>query len=88
MFLLSQGVPLQSTIALSTKEAKYMVATETVKEAIWLRALVGDLGLQQDETLVFCDSQSAMYLTKNQIYHERTKHIDVKYYFLREVVTR
>jgi hypothetical protein len=59
-----------------------MVATEAVKEAIWLRGLVSDLGFQQDETVVFCYSQSAIHLTKNQMYHERTIHIDVKYHFL------
>jgi hypothetical protein len=37
---------------------------------------------------VFCDSQSAIHLTKNQMYHERTKHINVRYHFLREVVTQ
>jgi hypothetical protein len=59
-----------------------------VLHAIWLRGLVGDLGLQRDETVVFCDSQSTINLTKNQMYHERTKHIDVKYHFFREIVTQ
>jgi len=48
-----------------------------VKEAIWLRGLGSDLGLIQDVTVVFCDSQSAIHLTKNQMYHEQTKHLDV-----------
>ena len=45
-----------------------MAATEAVKEAIWLRGLVNDLGLQ-DETIVFCDRQTAIHLTKNPMYH-------------------
>jgi hypothetical protein len=61
---------------------------KAVKEAIWLRGLVSDLRLQQDETVVFCDNHSAIHLTKNQMYHERTKHIDVRYHFLWEVVTQ
>jgi hypothetical protein len=65
-----------------------MSAAEAVKEAIWLRGLVNDLGLQQDETVVFCDSQSSIHLTKNQMYHERTKHIDAIYHFIRKVVTQ
>jgi len=85
---ISWNATLQSTVALSTTEVEYMAAAEAVKEAIWLRGLVSDLGLQQDETVVFCDSQSAIHLTKNQMYHERTKHIDVRYHFLREVVTQ
>ena len=47
---------LQSTVALSTTKVEYMAATEAVKEAIWLKGLVGDLGLQQDDFVVFCDN--------------------------------
>ena len=57
-----------------------------MREAIWLRGLVGDLGLKQETTSVFCDNQSAIHLTKNQMYHERTKHIDVRYHFIRDVI--
>ena len=84
---ISWKATLQSTVALSTTEAEYMAAAEAVKEAIWLKGLVNDLGLKQDRISVFCDSQSAIHLTKNQMYHERTKHIDVRYHFLREIVT-
>jgi hypothetical protein len=77
---ISWKATLQSIVLLSTTEAEYMAATEAVKEAIWLRGLVSDLGLKQDETVVFCDSQSSIHLTKNQMYHERTKHIDVRYH--------
>jgi hypothetical protein len=87
-FAISWKVTLQSIVTLPTMEAEYMAAVETVKEAIWLRGLVSDLDLQQDETVVFCDSQSAIHLTKNQMYHEMTNHIDVRYHFLRMVVTQ
>lgn len=64
-----------------------MAAAEAVKEAIWLRNLVQELGLQQeDNSVVFCDNQSAIHLVKNQAYHERTKHIDVRYHFIRDAV--
>jgi transposase InsO family protein len=75
-------------VALSTTEAEYMAITEAVKEAIWLRGLVGDLGLTQESTSVYCDSQSAIHLTKNQMYHERTKHIDVRHHFVRDIVSQ
>ena len=78
---------LHSTVALSTAEAEYMIATKAVKKAIWLKGLVGDLGLQQGDTLVFCDSQSTIHLTKNQMYHKRPKHIDVRYHFISENVS-
>ena len=77
---------LQSTIALSTTEAEYMAATEAVKEAIWLKGLLGDLGVIQENIAVFCDNQSAIFLAKNQTYHARTKHIDVKYHYVREII--
>ena len=78
---------LQSTIILSTTEAEYMTITEAIKEAIWLRGLVSDFGLHQEGTVIFCDSQRVIHLTKNQIYHERTKYIDVRYHFVRAVTT-
>ncbi|OAE31581.1 hypothetical protein AXG93_3415s1410 [Marchantia polymorpha subsp. ruderalis] len=73
---------LQPTVTLSTTEAEYMALTEAAKELIWLKGLVNDLGLHQDQALVYCDSLSAICLTKDQFHHEKTKHIDVKYHFL------
>ncbi|KAH9669399.1 Integrase catalytic domain-containing protein [Citrus sinensis] len=73
---------LQSTVALSTTEAEYM----TITEAIWLQGLLENLGLAQEHINVYCDSQSAIHLTKNQVYHARTKHIDVRFHFVGEIV--
>ncbi|KAL5865755.1 hypothetical protein ACOSQ3_003269 [Xanthoceras sorbifolium] len=77
---------LQSTVALSTTEAEYMAVTEAVKEAIWLQGLLEDLGIGQKHFKVYCDNQSAIHLAKNQVYHARTKHIDVRYHFVREII--
>jgi hypothetical protein len=51
-----------------------------------MKGLLGELGLKQDGTVVYCDSQSAIHLTKNLMYHERTKHIDVRYHFIRDII--
>jgi len=83
---ISWKATLQSIAALSTAEAEYISATEGVKEAIWLRGLVNELGLTQGVVTVFCDSQSAIHLTKNNRYHDKTKHIDVKRHFIRDIV--
>ena len=48
--------------------------------------MVNELGLTQDTLVVFCDSQSAIHLTKNNRYHDKTKHIDVRYHFIREII--
>jgi hypothetical protein len=77
---------LQSTVALSTTEAEYMTVTEAFKDAIWLHELIEDLRIVQKHVDVHCDSQSAICLIKNQVYHSRTKHIDVQFHFVREIM--
>ena len=77
---------MQKCIALSTIEAEYIAATEACKEAIWLSRLVADLGYTGDIPLLHCDSQSAIQLAKNPVFHAKTKHVDVKYHFIREVI--
>ena len=74
---------LQSSVTLSTTEAEYMALTSAAKESIWLKGLVGELGIAQDFATVYCDSLSAICLAKDQVHHDRTKHIDVRYHFLR-----
>ncbi|OIV89834.1 hypothetical protein TanjilG_28396 [Lupinus angustifolius] len=65
---------VQSVIAMSTIEAGYMAAGEASKEAMWLMGLVNELGIEQGGVPLHCDSQSAIFLAKNQVYHARTKH--------------
>ncbi|KAH9656702.1 hypothetical protein KPL70_022787 [Citrus sinensis] len=79
---------LKSVVAFSTTEAEYTVAAEAIKEAIWLRGMVVELGYEQKQLLVHCDNHSAICLNKNQVYHEKTKHIDVKLHFLRLEVSK
>ncbi|KAH9651061.1 hypothetical protein KPL70_026606 [Citrus sinensis] len=84
--LISWKSSLQSVVALSSTEAEFIATTEAVKEAMWLRGLLNELWLSQKTVQVFCDNQSAIHLVKNQMYHERTKHIDVKLQFIRDEV--
>ncbi|KAG7554626.1 GAG-pre-integrase domain [Arabidopsis suecica] len=77
---------LQKVVAISTTEAEYMSLTEAVKEAIWLKGLLKDFGYEQKTVEIFCDSQSAIALSKNNVHHDRTKHIDIKYHKIREVI--
>ena len=80
---------LQSLVAMSTTEVEYMAVAEATKEALWLKGLVKELGLNQGGVQLHCDSQSAIYLAKHQVYHARTKHIDVRFHKIRELtVTR
>ncbi|MCO5606465.1 hypothetical protein L7F22_060653 [Adiantum nelumboides] len=77
---------LQPCIALSTIEAEYMDAIEATKEALWLSRLVGDLDMVGDAPMLHCDSQSAIALARNHVFHAKTKHIEVRYHFIREVI--
>jgi hypothetical protein len=77
---------LQTTVALSTTEAEYMVVANAIKETICLHGLIRDLGILQKHVKVLCDSQSAIHLAKNQVHHSRTKHIDVYFHFVNETI--
>lgn len=77
----------QRTVALSTTEAEYMALSECVKEAIYLRRFVNELGfINLSNMTIFCDNQSALKLAENPVYHSRSKHIDIRHHFVRDVV--
>lgn len=79
----------QSTVSLSTTEAEFIVASEAVQEAVWLRELLSDVGLQcKEPSILYVDNQSAIRLVKNPEFHRRTKHIEVRHHFIREKYER
>ena len=74
----------QQVEALSSYEAEYIAATSTSTQAIWLARLFGDpLGRDAEAVELRVDSKSALALAKNPVFHERSKHIRVKYHFIR-----
>nr|GEY13582.1 retrovirus-related Pol polyprotein from transposon TNT 1-94 [Tanacetum cinerariifolium] len=77
---------LQHVVALSTLEAEYMALTEAVKENIWLKGLLIELGVNLRSVVVNCDNQRAIHLSRNAMFHERTEHINVGYHFIREIM--
>jgi hypothetical protein len=79
---------LQPTVAVSTAEAEYMAAAFAVKEALWLRKLLADLGMGTNPVKIYGDNQSALKLIKHPIASLRSKHIDVIYHFARERAAR
>ena len=85
---MSWKAQLQPIVALSTTKAEYIATTEGIKKALWLKGLVDELGCMHEKVEVLCDNQSSIHLTKNQMFHEMTKHIDIKLYFIRDVVSR
>nr|GEU94094.1 retrovirus-related Pol polyprotein from transposon TNT 1-94 [Tanacetum cinerariifolium] len=85
-FVVSWKTTLQHVVALSTTKAEYMALTKAMKEAIWLRGLLEELGVELNSVAVSCDNQGAIHLSRNHDFHERTKHINVHYHFIREVL--
>ncbi|CAN0866868.1 Retrovirus-related Pol polyprotein from transposon TNT 1-94, partial [Linum grandiflorum] len=77
---------LQKCVALSTTEAEFIAATEASKELLWMKKFLNELGFRQERPQLFCDSQSAIHLAKNSTFHSRSKHIDVRYHWIRDVV--
>jgi hypothetical protein len=73
---------------LSTIEVEYMAATHGRKEAVWLQRLCSGIGFEQRAMKISCDSQSTIFMEKNPTYHSKTKHIDVQYHFMRDMVER
>ena len=77
---------LQKCVALSTTETEFIAATEASKELLWLKKFVNELGFVQDEYVLFCDNQSAIHLSKNASFHCSSKHIDVRYHWIRDAL--
>jgi hypothetical protein len=68
----------QRSVALSSMEAEYMVASQAACKAIWMRKiLVGLFGSHLDPTVIHCDNQSCIKLSINPVFHDRSKHIDI-----------
>eukprot|EP00253_Pinus_taeda_P010284 PITA_10284 len=79
----------QKSVALSSTKAEYMAANTTTCEAIFLRKLLVSLFRKKmGATNVYCDNQSCIKLSKNPVFHDRSKHIDIRCHFIRGCVHR
>ncbi|EWM20261.1 transposable element [Nannochloropsis gaditana] len=86
-FTLSHGAKQQDVIALSSAESELISACSATQSAVYIRRLLMDLGFKQDEpTMIMEDNQACIAMGNNPITHKRTKHIDVRYHFVREKV--
>ena len=79
----------QSYIGLPTAEAEYMSLTFAAQEAIWLNCLHVELQKESiTPAIIYEDNQSAICMTKNPTFHSRSKHIAIKYHFIRDEVKK
>ncbi|CAI9626822.1 unnamed protein product [Alternaria burnsii] len=85
---ISWSSAIQKVVAQSTCEAEYMALGEAVKEAIWLMSFINDLnlGIHFSTVPIHVDNQSAIKLSKNPEFHQRSKHIDIRHHFIRDHV--
>ncbi|KAL9369366.1 hypothetical protein Peur_040565 [Populus x canadensis] len=76
----------QPIVTLSTTEAEFVAAASCACQAIWLRRILEEIQFkQQGATSIYCDNSSTIKLSRNLVLHGRSKHIDVKYHFLRDL---
>jgi hypothetical protein len=77
----------QPLIALSSTEAEYIAAAGAARKITWLRSIIGELGhLPPSPTPLYCDNQSAIALAKSGLMNARTKHIDLRYHYVRDAI--
>lgn len=78
----------QPIVTLSTTEAEFVAAAACSTQAVWMRRILDTLGYQGDEdegTLIFCDNSSTIQLARNPVFHAKSKHIEVRFHFLRNL---
>ncbi len=78
----------QSVVALSTMEAEYIAMASVARETMSLRALLLELGFHTSDALVLCDNSPAIFLAENSVVTPKSKHIDIRYHFLRDICQR
>lgn len=86
VILRSHGRPRNKTVSSSSAEAEYRAMAYTLKEIKWLRALMKTLGVDHHPVTLHCDSQAAIYIAANPVFHERTKHIESDCHQVRDAV--
>ena len=77
---------LQPIVAVSSMEAEYIACFLAIQEIVWICQLLKDLDLEHRPTRVFIDNSSARQLAMSPVHHQRSKHIDIKYHWIRDMV--
>ncbi|WVZ96452.1 hypothetical protein U9M48_042090 [Paspalum notatum var. saurae] len=83
-FLVSWSSKKQTSVALSTAEAKYVAAGACCAQLLWIRQTLKDFGCEFSKIPLLCDNESAVKLANNPVQHARTKHIDIRHHLLRD----
>jgi hypothetical protein len=73
-------------VALSTAEAEYIAAESSCSQLVWMKQMLKEYNVEQDVLTLYCDNLSAINISKNSTQHIRTKHIDIRHHFIRDLV--
>src|SRR5579862_2258849 len=85
--LVAWHIKKQDSVSLSTTEAEYIAAATCYTQVLWMRQMLSDLGVPtMDPTPILCDNTSAIHISKNPVQHSRTKHVAIRYHFLKDKV--
>jgi hypothetical protein len=76
----------QKTVALSSTEAEYIAMSEAVKEMLWIIHLLTEAKIPFETPILWADNQGAQALARNPVLHQRSKHIDIRHHFIRDVL--
>ena len=77
----------QGSVALSTVEAEYISTSDASREAIWLRKLLSDLfDSSLEPVVIHCDNQSCIKILENPMFHDHSKHMEMRYHYLCDMV--
>ncbi|GJT78357.1 hypothetical protein Tco_1045082 [Tanacetum coccineum] len=86
---LSAGpIQKQDCTSMSSAEAEYVSLSACCAQVLWLRTQLTDYGFHFDKIPMYCDSKAAIAISCNPVQHSRTKHIDVRYHFIKEQVEK
>jgi hypothetical protein len=76
----------QKTVALSSTEAEYMALSDSCRQITWLQSLLSELGIDESRTPLCGDNQGSIFIGSNPVQERRTKHIDIRYHYIRECI--
>jgi hypothetical protein len=82
--LMSWASKKQNSVAISTAKAEYIAAGHCCAQLLWMRQTLRDYGYKLSKVPLLCDNESAIHMADNPVEHSRTKHIDIRYHFLRD----
>jgi hypothetical protein len=74
----------QNSVALSTAKAEYIATCHCCAQLLWMRQTLRDYSYKLSKVPLLCENESAIRITENPVEHSRTKHIDIRYHFLRD----